>query len=210
MMLQQLLNTIARQPAIWDAFRSVAEFGFTEDYKVIERELNPFGGDPHRRFLDFGCGTGQFARCFPADRYYGFDIAPHYVSHARRETPHRLCVMNGTAVGFADDTFDAALIMGVFHHLDDATVRACVQELHRILRRDGTILMLEDIPTQNPLNLPGRAMHWLDRGDNIRTVTHYQQLMEPYFSIQQSSTMLSGICDLAVYVMIRNDSPVSA
>jgi hypothetical protein len=70
--------------------------------------------------------------------------------------------------------------------------------------------MLEDIPTQNPLNLPGRAMHWLDRGDNIRTVTHYQQLMEPYFSIQQSSTMLSGICDLAVYVMIRNDSPVSA
>ena len=39
-MLQQLLDTIARQPAVWDAFRSVAEFGFTADYKVIERELS--------------------------------------------------------------------------------------------------------------------------------------------------------------------------
>ena len=209
-MLQKLLDTIARQPALWDAFRSIAEFGFTADYTVIERELKPFGGDPQRRFLDFGCGTGQFAHCFPADRYYGFDIAPHYVSHARRSIPHRLCVMNGTAVGFASNTFDAALIMGVFHHLDDATVIACVKELHRMLRTNGIILMLEDIPTQNPLNLPGRAMHWLDRGDNIRDVAHYQRLMEPYFSIQRSTTILSGICDLGVYVMSRNASLIPA
>jgi len=79
-----------------------------------------------------------------------------------------------------------------------------------MLRHNGTILMLEDIPTQNPLNLAGRAMHWLDRGDNIRTVAHYQQLMEPYFSIQQSSTILSGICDLGVYVMTRNTAPTHA
>jgi len=209
-MLQQVLDSIARQPAVWDVFRSIAEFGFTADYRVIERELNPHGGDQQRRFLDFGCGTGQFARCFPATRYYGFDIAPHYVKHARRNTPHKLGVMNGTAVGFADNTFDAALIMGVFHHLDDTTVSACVRELHRVMRAQSTILMLEDIPTQHPLNLLGRAMHWLDRGDNIRSVAHYQRLMEPYFHIERSSTILSGICDLGVYVMSRTDAPVEA
>ena len=209
-MLQQLLDSIARQPAVWDIFRSIAEFGFVADYRVIERELNPLGGNQNRKFLDFGCGTGQFARCFPADRYYGFDIATHYVKHARRTAPHKLGVMNGTAVGFASDTFDAALIMGVFHHLDDDTVVACVHELHRMMRAKSTVLMLEDIPAQNPMNLLGRAMHWLDRGDNIRSVAHYQRLMEPYFHIERSSTILSGICDLGVYVMSRTDATVQA
>jgi hypothetical protein len=29
--------------------------------------------------------------------------------------------------------------------------------------------------------------------------------MEPYFRIERSSTMLSGICDLVVYVLRRNE-----
>jgi hypothetical protein len=79
-----------------------------------------------------------------------------------------------------------------------------------MMRTNSTLLMLEDIPTQNPLNLLGRAMHWLDRGDNIRTVAHYQRLMEPFFHIERSSTILSGICDLGVYVMSRTDTTVQA
>ncbi len=205
-MVQQLLDTVARQPVIWNTFRAVAEFGFHADYALIEQELHPFTGDSSRRFLDFGCGTGQFASCFPADRYVGFDIAPHYVRYAHQRHRRNVCVMNGGAVGFQSESFDAALIMGVFHHLDDDTVRACVQELHRVLRPHSRVLMVEDIPAQNRWNVLGRAMHWLDRGDNIRSVAHYQRLLEPYFVIERSSTILSGICDLAVYVLTRNDT----
>ena len=114
--------------------------------------------------------------------------------------------MNGGAVGFRNGSFDAALIMGVFHHLDDATVTASVKELHRVLRPNSTVLMVEDIPAQSRWNLLGRAMHWLDRGDNIRSVAHYTRLLEPYFVIERSSTMISGICDLGVYVLKRNDA----
>lgn len=205
-MLQKLLDAIARQPAVWDIFRSIAEAGFHADYRVVEQELHPFDGDTSRLFLDFGCGTGQFARCFPAERYFGFDIAKHYVRYASRNQPYKLGVMNGTALGYAADTFDAALILGVFHHLDDDTVRACVRELHRVLRAGGRVLMIEDIPAQNRWNLLGRAMHWLDRGDNIRTDAHYQSLMAPYFHIERTSQILSGICDLGVYVMVRTDT----
>lgn len=205
-MVQQLLDSVARQPVIWNTFRAVAEFGFNADYALIEEVLQPLSGDPTRRFLDFGCGTGQFAPCFPADRYVGFDIAPHYVRYARRRHQRDVCVMNGGAVAFQDGSFDAALIMGVFHHLDDDTVVACVQELHRVLRPQSVVLMVEDIPAQNRWNLLGRAMHWLDRGDNIRSVSHYQRLLEPHFAIERSTTILSGICDLAVYVLKRNES----
>jgi len=205
-MVQQLLDTVARQPVIWNTFRAIAEFGFHADYALIEQELQPFAGDQRRRFLDFGCGTGQFARCFPKDRYIGFDIAPHYVRYARHRHQRDVCVMDGAAVGFSDGSFDAALIMGVFHHLDDATVSASVKELYRVLRPQSTVLMVEDIPAQNRWNLLGRAMHWLDRGDNIRSVAHYQRLLEPYFTIKRSKTILSGICDLGVYVLTRNES----
>ena len=205
-MLQQLLDALARQPLMWNILRSVAEFGFVADYQVIARELNPFGGDTSRRFLDYGCGTGQFARSFPAERYVGFDVADHYISYAKKRHGRDFLLMSGDALGFQDNSFDAALIMGVFHHLDDAFVRRAAQELHRVLSDNGTILMVEDIPTQNRWNIFGRAMHWLDRGDNIRSVAHYQRLMEPYFHIERSSTMLSGICDLGVYVLRRNST----
>ena len=204
-MIQELLNMVARQPVLWNIFRSIAEFGFVADYQLIARELQPFGGDHTRRFLDYGSGTGQFARSFPAERYVGFDIAPHYVRYARKRYGSAVSVMSGDQLGYSDACFDAVLIMGVFHHLDDAFVRRAAAELHRVLRHDGTILMVEDIPTQNPWNVFGRAMHWLDRGDNIRSVSHYQRLMEPYFRIERSSTMVSGVCDLVVYVLRRNE-----
>jgi SAM-dependent methyltransferase len=113
--------------------------------------------------------------------------------------------MSGDQLGYTDACFDAVLIMGVFHHLDDAFVQRAAAELHRVLRKDGTILMVEDIPTQNRWNVFGRAMHWLDRGDNIRSVSHYQRLMEPYFRIERSNTLVSGVCDLVVYVLRRNE-----
>lgn len=205
-MVQKLLDGLARQPVIWNVLRNIAEFGFIADYRLIERELNPFGGDTSRRFLDYGCGTGQFTQCFPADRYVGFDIATHYVDYAKKRYGRDFLLMSGDALGFQNKSFDAALIMGVFHHLDDAFVQRAAGELHRVLCENGTILMVEDIPTQHRWNIFGRAMHWLDRGDNIRSVAHYQRLMEPYFRLEHSSTMLSGICDLGVYVLRRNDT----
>lgn len=205
-MLQQLLDALARQPFMWNLLRNVAEFGFMADYRVIKRELNPFGGNPTRRFLDYGCGTGQFASSFPAERYVGFDVAEHYVAYAKKRYNRDFTVMSGDALGFHNQSFDAVLIMGVFHHLDDAFVRRAASELHRILTADGTILMVEDIPTQNAWNIFGRAMHWLDRGNNIRGIAEYSKLMEPYFRIERSHTMLSGICDLGVYVLRRNST----
>jgi len=205
-MVQRLLDVIASKPVIWNTFRAIAEAGWHADYAVIQRELNPFGGNPERTFLDFGCGTGQFASCFPADRYDGFDVAPHYVHYAKRHHQRRFCVMSGDYLGYANASFDAALIMGVFHHFDDQLVQASVRELHRVLRAGGTVLLIEDIPTQNRWNILGRAMHWLDRGDNIRSISHYSTLLQPYFHIERTEHMLSGICDLAVYVLKRNDT----
>jgi SAM-dependent methyltransferase len=91
----------------------------------------------------------------------------------------------------------------VFHHLPDELVRASVAELHRVMRPGARLLVLEDIPSPRWWNLPGHMMHWLDRGDHIRTDADYRALLEPHFVVRRSYQVTSGICDLAVYVMDR-------
>lgn len=206
-MIQDLLTHIAEQPALWGFLRRVVEDGFQAELEVIERELEPLQDRGQRRFLDFGCGTGEFAACFPPEAYVGFDLARHYVAYAAHHRPGQYAVMSGGQLGYADASFDAALVLGVFHHLPDDLVRASVAELHRVMRPGATLLLMEDIPSPRPWNVLGHLMHWLDRGDHIREDADYRALLRPYFQLRRSYHVQSGICDLAVYVLDRATLP---
>jgi SAM-dependent methyltransferase len=204
-MLQRLLTSLAKNPRLWGFLRRVVEDGFHAEKDVIARELIPSTGVDCPAFLDFGCGTGEFAECFPPGSYIGFDIAPHYVHFAGRNRPGHYALMSGGALGFASGHFDGALVLGVFHHLPDDLVCASVAELHRVLRPGARLLVMEDIPSPRPWNILGHLMHWLDRGDHIRDDEQYRALLAPHFAIRGSYTLKSGICDLAVYVLDRNE-----
>jgi SAM-dependent methyltransferase len=94
-------------------------------------------------------------------------------------------------------------VLGVFHHLPDQLVRASIGELHRVLKPDATLLVMEDVPPPSIWNLPGHLMHWLDRGDHIRSDADYRALFTPHFDVRRSYHMRSGICDYGVYVLDR-------
>ena len=72
------------------------------------------------------------------------------------------------------------------------------------------MLVLEDIPPPSIWNLPGRLMHWLDRGDAIRQDADYRRLFAPYFSVRRAWTLRSGICDYGVYRLTRADGAAPA
>lgn len=201
--MQQFLDRLSEQPAAWNVLRYAVEAGFHGEKAVIARELAPWQDVGARRFLDFGCGTGEFAACFPPQSYTGVDLAAHYVRYAGKHRAGSYAVTNGAALALADASFDAALVLGVFHHLPDAVVRGAADELHRVLKPGATLLVMEDIDPQDGWNLPGKAMHWLDRGGHIRTDADYRALLGPRFLPRREYTMRSGICDYAVYVMER-------
>lgn len=202
-MLQQTLDRISEQPQTWNILRYLVEAGFHGEKAVIARELEPWRDLGQRRFLDFGCGTGEFAACFPPQSYTGLDVAPHYIRYAARARPGSYMVGSGAAVGLGSARFDAALVLGVFHHLPDELVRASAAELHRVLKPGATLLVMEDIAPPSRWNLAGHAMHWLDRGGHIRSDDDYRALLMPHFQPRREYTMRSGICDYAVYVMER-------
>jgi SAM-dependent methyltransferase len=202
MNLTALLDRLSEMPRLWMALRALVEDGFRGEKEAIARELRPWEDVGQRQFLDFGCGTGAFANCFPAHSYTGFDPASHYIRYAGRNTRGRFAIMFGQALGFISQQFDAALVLGVFHHLPTELGQAAAAELHRVLKPGATLLVMEDI---DPAwwNLPGHMMHLIDRGKFIRSDSDYRALFFPYFELRRSYTMRSGICDYGVYVLER-------
>ena len=206
-MFQKILDRLSENPQAWNILRRVVENGFRGEKDVIVRELTPWRDAGQREFLDFGCGTGEFAPCFPPKQYTGVDLAPQYLRFASQNYDGSFAVANGAAIGLASERFDAALVVGVFHHMPDVLVRATVAELHRVMKPGATLLVMEDIQPPDAWNVAGRMMHWLDRGGFIRTATEYRALLEPLFAAQRTYTMRSGICDYEVYVLERSQEP---
>ena len=199
-MLQRFLTFVSLMPRLWNGLRWLAEAGYRSHYRAIDRVLEPRRGTS-RRFLDLGCGTGQFAASFPADRYLGVDPTRPYIAFAGEHRPGQFSVMDGSALGLAAHSFDGALVLGVFHHLSDEIVRSSMVELHHALKPDAKLLVIEDVPPPSLWNVPGHIMHWLDRGEHIRTDAEYRSLFAPHFEVREAFGMRSGICDYGVYVL---------
>ncbi len=201
-MLNPIFDRLSNAPELWNRLRWLAEAGFTGEHLAIARELRPWHGD-QRRFLDIGCGTGEFAVDFPAHRYFGIDPSLTYLRYAIRHRPGTYLAASGAALPFTDQTFDAGLILGVLHHLPDHTARSVMAEVQRVMRPGATILVMEDTPPppdQNPL---GHLMHAIDRGGYIRRDADYQAMFGDGFDIVRDYRLRSGICDYAVYVLRR-------
>ncbi len=198
-----LLDQISQSPRLWNSLRCLVEQGFHGEKRVIEQELAPWSDVGQREFLDFGCGTGEFAACFPAAHYVGIDLSATYIHFAARARPGRFLVSSGDTLPLDNQRFDAALVLGVLHHLPDALVCAAMRELHRVLRPGAVALVMEDIPPPDIWNVGGHVMHWLDRGGFIRSEADYRALFGPGFALVRSYPIRSGICDYGVYVLLR-------
>ena len=197
-----LLDRLSEMPRLWMFLRALVEDGFRGEIEVIDHELRPWEDVGTRKFLDFGCGTGAFEHCFPPSSYVGFDPALHYIEYAAANRGPRFAVMLGENLGFQDQSFDAALVLGVFHHLPDEPGRAATDELSRVLKPGATRLVIEDVDPEW-WNIPGHMMHLIDRGKFIRSDTDYQALFQPYFELKRNYPMRSGICDYGIFVFER-------
>lgn len=194
-------DRLAAMPRLWNMLRRLLEAGFHGEKAAVRRHLRAWQPESNLRLLDFGCGTGELTPLFPIHRYVGMDVSFTYVSYARKVHGPRFQVMDGQALGYADNTFDEGLVAGVFHHLPDGAVRRMAAELARVLRPDGRLLVMEDIPTRDWWNLPGRLIHLLDRGGYIRREAEYMALFQEHFTLETSYPMRSGVCDYLVLLL---------
>jgi len=132
--------------AVYDAGRELPQESMDEWRRVIARHL------PERTALpavDVGCGTGRFTSAIAAwfdVEVVGIDTAAGMLAVADSRKAHeRVSYLLGRAehLPLRDSAYDFAWLSTVIHHFDLAPV---VQELRRVLRPDGTVLVRSWFP----------------------------------------------------------------
>jgi SAM-dependent methyltransferase len=95
----------------------------------------------HSRVLDVGCGNGYIAHhlsAFLGSQVIGIDL------NEMSEAPIDYRQFDGKVFPVRDQSIDAVLLCYVLHHAQD--LNAVMNELRRVLRTDGLIVVYEDIP----------------------------------------------------------------
>lgn len=129
---------------------SGADSDYFSEYKIVEVATLL----ENARILDFGCGDGNSAyfiqKHIHGYEYSGIDVSEESVRKAT-ERNLRGCEFShydGRHIPFPDETFDVVFAACVFHHIDEAEHISMLNEIRRVLRTGGTVIVFE----HNPLN----------------------------------------------------------
>lgn len=100
-----------------------------------------------RSVLDFGCGCGcgrvlRHFKKLSGAKLHGVDYNPQPIKWCRRNLPFADFGVNrtGKPLPFPDESFDFIYSISVFTHLTESQQRFWMNELMRVLKRDGYML----------------------------------------------------------------------
>lgn len=117
--------------------------------RALEQAVEPARGD---RILDLGCAAGALTHFFSGfgARVTGVDAEPTAIAKAHELFPDLEFVQADVAdLPLPDHSFDKAVAGDLVEHLDDATFRAMLAQLERVLVAGGTFTLY----TPNPEHL---------------------------------------------------------
>lgn len=109
-------------------------------------------GDPKRlRALDVGCGVGLTDEFLASSfgELHGVDVSAGMLEAARRANPTvEYHLGDGRTLPFEDASFDVAFAICVLHHVPPDGRNVFADEVARVVRRGGLVVLFE----HNPLN----------------------------------------------------------
>jgi ubiquinone/menaquinone biosynthesis C-methylase UbiE len=157
-------------PGAYDAFVNLFFLGRRRaTYTSLMRAA---GLQPGQRVLDVGCGTGYFAGLLAnsvgsTGLVVGVDASPEMIDYATRHRGRRgnceFQVGTAESLSFASEHFDVVVSSLFMHHLPTDLQPAAVEEMHRVLRPRGTLLIAEaHVPSAFGWRLLAR-LHGFDR-----------------------------------------------
>jgi SAM-dependent methyltransferase len=141
-----------------------------------------------KRVLDFGCGTGRFARRLAncGLQYVGIDSSPNMVATARRlnaGSDLSFVAFDGQSIPARSDWFDLCVSVGVFQYLiHGSTAKSVVREVRRVMQRGGRFSLIEQATRS------GRSSGTVERGASEQD---YISLLSTCFQVESVSPIRS-------------------
>src|ERR1700737_3873442 len=108
-------------------------------FQTLEAELPNWR---EKEIVDVGGGTGAILKQLGnPEKKAGIDLAPEAISFCRQRGLNNVRQGDIRALPFADASFDAVICSSVLYHEWVSDVGEAVQEMHRILRPGGALLI---------------------------------------------------------------------
>jgi len=163
------------------------------------------------KVADIGCGVGfstiLMAQAYPNSQFFGFDFHEPSITEARKHAKHhgvsaRVRFEVATAKEIAEDEFDLVTMYDCLHDMGDP--RGCARHVRKILKKDGTWMIVEPIagdkPEQN-MNPVGRLYY--NASTMICVPTSLDQEVGEGLGAQAGQAKLSGIIEGAGFSKVR-------
>lgn len=124
--------------------------------EILINEINPKNEE---KILEFGYGTGQNLILAhnknPKSKLIGLDIDPKIKAIAeynlnKNNISLSLDLYNGGRFPYSDESFDKIYSCLVFHQLDTEVKVQCLNEIRRVLKPNGEIIIADWGKAQNP------------------------------------------------------------
>lgn len=113
-------------------------------------ELERFGPIEGLQVLDIGCGRGQFVRRLSdaGAVAWGLEVDPDTVALAleNADDPSRIVLGDGRTLPFPQGSFDFCVFIFSFHHVPTDSKECLLDEVARVLRPRGRLLVVEPEP----------------------------------------------------------------
>lgn len=157
---------------MWSAFH------FLPRFKQIQAEIVQGGS---KTILDLGCGTGLFKKYYPVCDYVGIDNNPLYIQYAKKNLGGMFILgdMLNPEQYLGDSRFDAVILNGVLHHLEDQSINTLTKKLGAYLNPDGSIIIVDHMYNDH-LNAINRLLLKYDRGSFSRTKNSFEALFQDF------------------------------
>jgi len=143
---------------VYDAFINLharRDAGDTRNFLVAMANR---AGKTSPTILDICCGTGAvivaFANRYPESLTVGYDFSRGMLRKAQnKQTFRKIILIEGDAatLPFADESFDVVCCSHALYELKRPTRQTALQEMKRIIRSNGVVLVMEHEVPHHPL-----------------------------------------------------------
>ncbi len=129
----------------YDLINTINSLGLDDKWRKILRRFS------RGRILDVGTGSGKVLK-FLKGKKYGIDISKEMIKIAKTKTDAHLIISDAHNLPFKDESFDTITLAFVYRNLIDR--KKFLKEAHRVLKKDGILLILDfSLPENNLLKL---------------------------------------------------------